>query len=126
MYTPLATYYGKIENDALNFTLNVNGAWVENMILDTGAFELTFNGTTAQNLGLPNLGAIQIGGVGGEVEAYQSVCTLNVGAHVFENVPCIVDPDFSSTGLFGLRFFVDNQLLLVVDPTTQTFTIEQA
>ncbi|MDQ0201666.1 putative aspartyl protease [Neobacillus ginsengisoli] len=93
------------------------------MILDTGAFELTFNGDVANALGLPNLGAIQIGGIGGTTQAYQSVCNLQIGDQMYSDVPCIVDPDFQDAGLFGLRFFVDNQLALQLDPNSQTLTI---
>ncbi|MCF8565162.1 retroviral-like aspartic protease family protein [Alicyclobacillus tolerans] len=122
-YTELASVSGSIQNDAFYFTLNVNGTDVPGMIMDTGAFELTFNGNVANQLGLPNLGAIQIGGVGGSASAYQSVCNLNIGGQTYSNVPCIVDPSFSGAGLFGLRFFVDNQLALALDTVNQVLLI---
>ncbi|EPZ47396.1 retropepsin-like aspartic protease [Alicyclobacillus acidoterrestris] len=122
-YSVLARIPGTVENDAFYFTLNVNGVDVPQMILDTGAFELTFNATVADSLGLKNLGPIQIGGVGGTVQAYQSVCTLNFGGRTYQDVPCIVDPDFSGSGLFGLRFFVDSQYALALDPISQQFFI---
>lgn len=119
----VTTIQGSVVNDAFYFTLGVNGNDVPNMIMDTGAFELTFNGQLADALGLPNLGAIQIGGVGGTVQAYQSVCDLQIGDQLYQSVPCIVDPNFSDSGLFGLRFFIDNQLALQLDPNNQTLTI---
>lgn len=122
-YTELAAIPGSIQNDAFYFNLDVNGQTVSNMILDTGAFELTFSAQVAQSLGLPNLGAIQIGGVGGTASAYRSECNLVIGGQAFSNVPCIVDPSFSDPGLFGLRFFVDNQLSLALDTVNQQLLI---
>ncbi|MCY0901721.1 MAG: retroviral-like aspartic protease family protein [Firmicutes bacterium] len=122
----VATIQGAVQQDAFYFTVNVNGTSVPDMILDTGAFELTFNATVAQSLGLPNLGSEQIGGVGGTAEAYQSECSLVLGTQAFANVPCIVDPSFTDNGLFGLRFFVDNQLQLTLNPGTATLLIAQS
>lgn len=122
-FTELAIIPGAIQNDAFLFTLTVNGAEVPNLILDTGAFELTFNGDVANALGLPNLGDIQIGGVGGTAAAYQSVCDITIGDQTFSNVPCIVDPNFTDAGLFGLRFFIDNQLSLALDTVAQQLFI---
>lgn len=122
-YTELTCISGTILNDAFYFTLNVNGTDVPGMIMDTGAFELTFNSQVANALGLPNLGSIQIGGVGGAASAYQSVCDLNIDGQTYSNVPCIVDPSFSSAGLFGLRFFIDNQLALALDTVNQVLLI---
>lgn len=122
-YNELAVLSGTIQNDAFYFTVNVNGTDVADMIMDTGAFELTFNAQVANELGLPNLGALQIGGVGGSASAYQSVCNLNIGGQIYSDVPCIVDPSFSSPGLFGLKFFVDNQLALALDTVNQQLLI---
>lgn len=122
-YNELAAIPGVIQNDAFYFTLNVNGENVAGMVMDTGAFELTFNGQIANQLGLPNLGTIQIGGVGGNASAYQSVCNLVIGGRQYTNVPCIVDPNFSEAGLFGLRFFVDNNLALALDTVNDKLLI---
>lgn len=122
-YNEIAAIPGTIQNDAFYFTLNVNGTDVPDMIMDTGAFELTFNQNVANALNLPNLGSIQIGGVGGQANAYQSVCTLNLGGQTYADVPCIVDPSFTDSGLFGLRFFVDNQLALALDTASQQLLI---
>ena len=120
---PVATFRGAVRQDAFCFTVNVNGTPVKDMILDTGAFELTFNGTVAKSLGLPNLGPLQIGGVGGAAQAYRSRCNVQIGNRTFHNVPCIVDPSFTDTGLFGLRFFIDNHLKLELNPATRTLQI---
>lgn len=125
-YNELASVPGTIQNDAFYFTLSVNGNEVQNLILDTGAFELTFNGDVANGLGLPNLGPIQIGGVGGSAQAYQSVCDLQIGTQSYTGVPCIVDPSFTDPGLFGLRFFVDNQLSLALDTVNQVLLVLSA
>ncbi|MFX4302764.1 retroviral-like aspartic protease family protein [Alicyclobacillus tolerans] len=122
-YIEIAVLPGSIQNDAFYFTLNVNGIDVPHMIMDTGAFELTFNQQIANQLGLPNLGSLQIGGIGGNASAYQSECNLNIGGQSFSNVPCIVDPTFTDSGLFGLRFFVDNQLALALDTVNQLLLI---
>lgn len=122
-YKQLAALPGAIRNDAFYFSLRVNGSSIPNIILDTGAFELTFNENVAKKLGLPNLGAIRIGGVGGTTTAYQSRCTLTIGGRKYFNVPCIVDPTFSSPGLFGLRFFVDNGLSPLLDVRRQKLFI---
>ncbi|MCY0876139.1 MAG: retropepsin-like aspartic protease [Firmicutes bacterium] len=123
---PIAVIDGSVQQDAFYFTLTVNGTDVPDMIMDTGAFELTFNAQVADALGLPNLGAEEIGGVGGSAQAYQSQCDLTIGGHSFTNVPCIVDPSFTSNGLFGLRFYIDNQLQLQLNPIAQTLTISPA
>lgn len=114
-YNEFAAIPGTIRNDAFHFTLRVNGRVVPNMILDTGAFELTFSEAVAKKIGLPHLGSVQIQGVGGRAQAYRSVCNLTLGKKSFSRVPCIVDPGLGNAGLFGLRFFVDNGLSLLLD-----------
>lgn len=119
----IAIIQGTVVNNAFYFSLSVNGGTADNMLLDTGAFELTFNGDVANALGLPNLGSIQIGVVVGTAQAYQSICNLQIGDQTYTDVPCIVDLNFQGAGLFGLRLFVDNQLALQLDPNSQTLTI---
>lgn len=122
----IAVYRGLVKNDAFQFAPIINGTRIHGMILDTGAFELTFNQKTAARLSLPNLGSIQIGGVGGTAQAYQSVCTVTINGRAFANTPCIVDPGLAEPGLFGLRFFVDNNLKLTLNPSAQTLTVAEA
>lgn len=122
----IATYHGVVQSDAFHFAPRINGTRVHGMIMDTGAFELTFNQKVASQLGLPNLGGVQIGGVGGSTQAYQSRCDIEINGHKYSDVPCIVDPSLSDVGLFGLRFFVDNNLKLELNPIAQTLTIVTA
>lgn len=122
----IATYRGLVKNDAFQFAPIINGTRIHGMILDTGAFELTFNQQIANRLGLPNLGRVQIGGVGGTAQAYQSRCTITINGHVYADSPCIVDPGLTDPGLFGLRFFIDNNLKLTVNPSQQTLALSQA
>lgn len=55
-------------------------------------------------------------------DAFLFTLTVN-GAETFSDVPCIVDPNFTDAGLFGLRFFVDNQLSLALDTVDQQLFI---
>ncbi len=121
-----AVYKGKIQNNAFYFTVTVNGKQIHNMMLDTGAFELTFDGKVADKLGLPRLGVIKVSGIGGVTLAYLSRCILTVGRVVYRNVPCIIVPQFKSPGLFGLRFLIDQQLKLELNPIKQTLMITKA
>lgn len=56
----VALYHGTVSNDAFYFAPIVNGVRVQGIVLDTGAFELTFNDKVAKRLKLPNLGSIRI------------------------------------------------------------------
>lgn len=122
----LAIFKGKVQNNAFYFTVTVNGSKIPNMMFDTGAFELTFNAKVAAKLGLPKLGVIKISGVAGSIRAYLSRCNLTIGKVVYRNVPCIIIPQFRSSGLFGLRFFVDQRLKLEFNPHAQTLLISPA
>lgn len=85
--------------------------------LDTGAFELLLDGTTAQALGLPNQGAIQVSGVTGSSAAYYSQVDVTLGGQQFAGVHCVVDPE-SPMRLFGLRFSIDRRLAVVANAST--------
>ncbi len=85
--------------------------------LDTGAFELLLDGQTAQALGLPNQGAIQVSGVTGSSAAYYSQVDVTLGGQQFPGVHCVVDPE-SPMRLFGLRFSVDRKLSVVANAAT--------
>jgi len=92
--------------------------------LDTGAFELLLPGTLGTQLGLPNLGPVEIAGVTGDAAAYYSQVTVTVtdrrtGQPVtLPDIRCVVDPS-SQDALFGLRFFVDRGYQLILDPQQQ-------
>lgn len=95
-----------------------------NITLDTGAFELMLSGPDAQGLSLPNLGAMQVGGVTGASPGYWSQVNATVAGHTFEAVPCVVDPEAPSGGsLFGLRLFIDHQLALLLDTVAQQLVV---
>ncbi len=124
---PIAIYKGVIKNDAFYFAPIINGERIFGMILDTGAFELTFSQRVADRLSLPNLGTLEIGGIGGTVNAYLSECTITIRDRVYPEVPCVVDPQLTDlAGLFGLRFFVDNQIKLELNPVRQTLVLFDA
>ncbi len=123
------TIQGTIAQDAFQFnlTLGYQGSTMSSpFILDTGAFELTLSEYTATALGLPNLGTLTIQGVTGSATAYQSEVDLQIGGQTYSHVACIVDPSLGNTQLFGLRFFIDEQLQLALNPAAQTLTIAAA
>ena len=123
------TIQGTIAQDAFHFSLALSyqGSTVNSpFILDTGAFELTVSQQTATSLGLPNMGSLMISGVTGSATAYQSEVDLQIGGQAYTHVSCVVDPSLSGTQLFGLRFFIDRQLQLTLDPVAQTLTVTAA
>jgi hypothetical protein len=123
--TPLAVITGQIVNDAFLFGASCTGPGGTvpvPFILDTGAFELLLTQEIATALHLPNLGTLDLSGVGGSVQAYQSVVDLTLGNETWHAVPCVVDPTFN-TNLFGLRWWIDNKLRLLLDPAAATLTV---
>ncbi|WP_206922732.1 retroviral-like aspartic protease family protein [Alicyclobacillus suci] len=119
----IARIRGDVTADAFYFPLRVNRFIVPDMVLDTGAYELTFSGAVAQALNLPHLGQQEITGVGGQSTAYRSQCDIYFDTRMYRNVPCVVDPALPSAGLFGLRFFVDTHLGIELHPAHQTMVI---
>ena len=118
--TPLVTIPGTVEQDGFYFDVDLNGTPTR-FHLDTGAFEMLLTKDLADSLNLPNDGPLQIAGVTGSSEAYQSHGTVDLGdGHVYEDVHCVVDPAFTGTPLFGFRFFIDHQLAVLVNPVAQT------
>ena len=92
--------------------------------LDTGAFELMLDKATAGELSLPDLGAVQVGGVGGSTQAENSLLTFQLGGVQFSATPCVVDEGMDLTmNLFGLRWFVENGYSLWLDIPSQTLYI---
>ncbi|MHB1681453.1 MAG: retroviral-like aspartic protease family protein [Bacilli bacterium] len=123
------TIQGTIAQDAFQFNLTLGyqgSTMASSFILDTGAFELTLSEYTAAALNLPNLGTLTIQGVTGAATAYQSEVDLQIGGQTYDHVACIVDPSLANTQLFGLRFFIDKQLQLTLNPAAQTLTIAAA
>ncbi|MBF8377100.1 retroviral-like aspartic protease family protein [Alicyclobacillus mali] len=91
--------------------------------LDTGAFETLLGQQLATSLHLPNLGSIEVGGIGGTDEAYLSKVTLKIGNRVFADVPCIVDPSWTGIPLLGYQFFQQNGYDLLVSQSQNTLYI---
>ncbi len=117
---PLATISGTVEHDGFYFDVDLNGTKTH-FHLDTGAFEMLLTKDLADSLNLPNDGPLQVAGVTGSSEAYQSHVTVDLGqGQVVKGVHCVVDPGFTGTPLFGFRFFLDHRLAVTVNPVAQT------
>ena len=120
------TVHGHIVSDAFVFSLPLVGPLGREapfFILDTGAFEMLLPPDLASRLGLPNLGPLPIGGIGGSVKAYQSQVDILLSPRRFPAVACVVDPAYRGPALFGLRFFIDNHLALTLNPREQVLAI---
>ena len=101
------------------------GSWSGDIILDTGDFELMISPAVAAQLGLPQDQSLTVDGVTGNEPAYFSACGVTLGAQAWQNVPCFVAA--SQVGmLFGLRFFLDNQIGFRFDPTCMTVELYAA
>lgn len=121
----LVTIPGVIEADAFHFSLPIGrfGQFQPvPFVLDTGAFELTFNESTAVLLGLPNLGSTQIQGVSGAATVYRSQVGIQLGNREFRGTRCLVDPSLQGDSLFGLRFVAFYKLGLLLDTRALTLT----
>jgi hypothetical protein len=125
----LAVFHGTILNDGFYFNLTLGGPNTETTVqcqLDTGAFEMLLTAAVAEALHLPDLGAVDISGVTGSATAYSSEVTVVVGDHRYTGVHCVVDPSFTGAPLFGLRFFLDHQIALTLNPVAATLTLTAA
>lgn len=122
----LATFKGDVLNDALYFTLQgPDGTPAAGHIcLDTGSFEILLPAYIAQASKLPNLGALQIGGVGGHAASYRSKVSFVMGKP-WTDVDCVIDPGWNAPfdGLFGAKWFIDNRLDLEINWATGEVTI---
>lgn len=125
--TPLATVRLIVAQDSFQFSYPLTGpdgtADVP-FVLDTGAFEMLLTQGVADSLGLPNLGPVQVSGIGGSSTAYQSQVTLSIGTEMVTDVHCVVDPTFTQN-LFGARLLIDHGVAILVDPVTETLTFYQ-
>lgn len=109
-------------NDEVLFDAQVNGVDMT-FQLDTGAMMPLISANDAKKLNLPNLGTIEVAGVGGTNQAYLSQMNVTIGGVTFENVPCIVDPSYQYNSLFGYSFFADHQYDLLVSLKHHTLSI---
>ncbi|MCY0886368.1 MAG: aspartyl protease family protein [Firmicutes bacterium] len=124
----LAVLHGTVAGDAFHFGLTLTGpagSQPVEFVLDTGAFVMLLRAWVASALGLPDLGNLNISGIGGSSPAYTSQVGFTLGAHAFNEVHCVVDPTFPGPALFGLRFFIDHGLSLSLDPGAGELTIRQ-
>lgn len=101
--------------DSMQFQLHGKGESIiaSPMTFDTGAFEMMLTKDIAEALGLPNLGDMDLGGVGGGgVQSYRSKVSFVIGEEEFTEVNCVVntDPAYTGNPLFGLRFAIDHGL----------------
>ena len=122
---PVAVADGEVKDDGFYFSVTLNGHAVT-MHLDTGAFEMLLTQEVADALNLPNDGPLQIAGVTGSSDAYQSHVTVVLDTLDIQDVHCVVDPAYTGTPLFGFRFFIDHQYTVAVNPVTQTVTLYSA
>lgn len=96
------------------------------MLVDTGASVILLNGALGQSLNLPNQGPVQISGVTGSAEAYQSEVTLTIAGHTFANIPCVVDPSLTqSPPLLGLDFCELCNLAVTLNPKALQVTFQE-
>lgn len=121
----VAEVTGQILNDALVVPLLMGapGGALQTVqcVVDTGAFECAIDATTASQLGLPNLGATTVGGVGGSASAYltQVDVQFGPGGTKYEKVNAVAIEGFGQN-LWGLRFAVDRQYRLCLDTKAAT------
>lgn len=123
----IAKIRGTIDPTTYQFTFGVplvapNGTkQMSQFLLDTGAFEMLLIPATASALGLSNGGNIEIQGVTGAAQAYNSEVGVALGDQTFD-INCIVDPT-ETTQLFGLRMFIDRGWMLELDTKAAMLTI---
>ena len=120
---------GGIDRQTYKFTFPAtfagpDGSRALNITLDTGAFELLLAGPDVVGLNLPNQGALQVQGVTGSSPAYYSQVDVTIAGQSFHGVNCVVDPESAAGGsLFGLRWFIDRQLGLLLDTVAQELLV---
>lgn len=118
----VALVRGGIHRDKFFFPCVVNQQRIDNVVLDTGAFDFVLSDQIAKRLHLSRERAVVVRGVSGSARAWTSHCDLSVGKRKFRNVPCVIMKDLPFEALFGLRFFVDHGYQLLLDPKTATLS----
>lgn len=123
----IAKIQGTIDPATYQFTFSAkltgpNGpSQMSDFLLDTGAFEMLLTPATASALSLPQGGSLQIQGVTGSAQAYNTEVGLALGGQTFD-INAIVDPSMTYQ-LFGLRFLITRGYLLELDTKAATLTI---
>lgn len=132
--TPLVVIHGTVRDFSFEFPAVIGKPGADlgpiqptTFVMDTGAFEMALDTTVAQALGLPNLGAAEVGGVGGQATAYNTRVDLQLGwptiePTVYRDISAVAIEGFGQN-LFGLRFFINHGLCLTLDPAKSTLTI---
>lgn len=117
-YRVVAEINGKVINNSFQFPLTAKdskGNWQTiTCIMDSGAFEITLNSLSMKLLNPPNDGKIEIGGVGGNSQAYMSELTFKIADQVF-TASCVVDEE-NIPNLFGFKWFQVKGYALLLDP----------
>lgn len=113
---------GKVRRDKFFFPCRVNGVRVANVVLDTGAFDFVISDEIAKALKLPRDKTVIVRGVSGRTRAWTSMCDLTIGGRTYRNIPCVIVKNLPYEALFGLRFFVDHDYQLLLDPKTETLS----
>lgn len=124
---PFAEIQASQSGDAFYISLVIDGPTKSQdvqFVFDSGAFELLLDVKTATTLGLPNLGSIQVSGVGGATTAYNSELSFSLGGTDFTKVPCVVDSTFDQP-LFGARFWIEHKLAPLIDPANNVIYFYQ-
>lgn len=131
---PLVVIHGTVRYNSFEFPAVIGKPGADlgpiqptTFVMDTGAFEMALDTTVAQALGLPNLGAAEVGGVGGQATAYNTRVDLQLGwptiePTVYRDISAVAIEGFGQN-LFGLRFFINHGLCLTLDPAKSTLTI---
>lgn len=119
----VAVVRGKVQRDKFFFPCRVNQQLITNMVLDTGAFDFVISDRIARQLNLSRDKPVTVRGVSGIARAWTSHCDLTVGGRNLHNVPCVIMKGLPYEALFGLRFFIDHDYKLLLDPQTATLSI---
>lgn len=111
-----------IYQDQVLFNVTSTG-YRELFQLDTGAQIPLINKQVANELHLPVIAKTTVEGVTGQDQAYDSQISFSIGGKTFTNVPCVVDPNYTSTSLIGYDFFVKNGYDILLSQSQGTLTL---
>jgi hypothetical protein len=123
---PVAWAPGQVVDDSLVLSVLVGGPGGKKQVAfrhakapevaDSGAATVVIDAATAQELGLPHLGAAPFTGVGGQADGYWTECDLEFpgNGYVAQNVAAAVLPSFGEC-LIGFNFPESLGLVMCVD-----------
>lgn len=121
----IAKINGTIDTSANKFWVdfplqNGNHSSTVSFAFDTGAFEILLTPEIGTVLGLANDGNLEIMGVTGSEQAFQSTVQVQVGDRLV-TTECVVAP--TNMILFGLRLFIENGWAFELDTENGVLTI---